>query len=248
MNEKGLTRSGQGWFGRQLGDGLISSFVQIAGVWLLSDLGYYLLLPSLGIDLGYNASPIPITVYYLFWVGVAVILFWPVYVLWAQYARWPTFENRLASLAIWTLAFAGSVAFVGYVIPALPQIVWKESWAPDFVKAGSLYFLPKSADIVFQQLLIVALTVVLAARSLSLLKISLLTAAMFGGTHVLLIFGDVPVLYVARFMVSASLFGLLFPYLILRVRHGLAYSYMAHWGYYALSVVLPHVFLSSGSQ
>lgn len=70
---------------------------------------------------------------------------------------------------------------------------------------------------------------------------------MFGGIHILLFFGEVPLGYVFRFMGSAALFGLIFPYLILRVRNGLAYSYIAHWAYYAVSVMLPHVFLSSAA-
>ncbi len=61
----------------------------------------------------------------------------------------------------------------------------------------------------------------------------------------LLAFGGVPIGYVIRFMISATAFGLLFPYLILRVPNGLAYSYIVHWFYYAVSVVLPHIFLST---
>lgn len=59
-----------------------------------------------------------------------------------------------------------------------------------------------------------------------------------------MLFGGVPIGYVIRFMISAAAFGLLFPYLILRVPNGLAYSYVVHWLYYAVSVLLPHIFLS----
>jgi hypothetical protein len=44
-------------------------------------------------------------------------------------------------------------------------------------------------------------------------------------------------------MVSAAAFGFVFPYLLLRVANGFAYSYMIHWLYYAVSVILPHLFL-----
>jgi len=67
---------------------------------------------------------------------------------------------------------------------------------------------------------------------------------MFGGAHILLEFGGVPIGYVIRFMISAAAFGFVFPYLILRVPNGLAYSYMIHWLYYAASVILPHIFSS----
>jgi hypothetical protein len=43
---------------------------------------------------------------------------------------------------------------------------------------------------------------------------------------------------VIRFATLAGLFGLAFPYLILRVPNGLAYSYLTHWTYYALTVLM----------
>jgi hypothetical protein len=54
----------------------------------------------------------------------------------------------------------------------------------------------------------------------------------------------VPLGYIVRFGISAAVFGTIFPYLILRVPNGMAYSYIVHWIYYAVSVVLPHIFLS----
>jgi hypothetical protein len=74
-------------------------------------------------------------------------------------------------------------------------------------------------------------------------KISVYCALLFGAAHALLAFGGVPLGYLIRFMISAAAFGFLFPYLILRVRNGLAYSYVIHWLYYAASVVLPHIFM-----
>ena len=38
--------------------------------------------------------------------------------------------------------------------------------------------------------------------------------------------------------VAATLFGLIFPVLILRVRNGLACSNAVHWLYYALTVIM----------
>ena len=90
-----------------------------------------------------------------------------------------------------------------------------------------------------------ALVLALAAERFSLRKISIYCALAFGMAHVLLAFGGVPIGYVIRFMISATVFGLLFPYLILRVPNGLAYSYIVHWVYYAVSVILPHIFLST---
>lgn len=225
---------------------LVKDIALIGSVWAASDLGFYLLLPALGIPTSYNAGAMAITLYYGFWAGVAVIAFWPIYATWPRHARWNTFENRVHSLVLWTVAYVGCVLFAAHVLPSLPRVVWPEDWAPpEFVVASSWYFLPKTIDILFQQLLIIALVLALAAQRLPLRRIAVACALVFGGSHVMLAFGDVPLLYVARFMLSAGLFGLVFPFFILRVRNGLAYSYMLHWGYYAMSVMLPHIFLAS---
>ena len=225
---------------------LLWTLVQIAAVWTLSDIGYYILLPALGVQPNYNDGAVAITLYYAFWTGIAVITFWPLYATWSLHGRWTTFENRLTSYIVWSLSFAGCLLFAAYVLPSLPTVHWKESWTPpDMVAATPWYFLPKSIDILFQQLLVVALVLALAAQHYSVRRISACCALAFGLAHALLAFGGVPVGYVIRFMVSAAAFGFLFPYLILRVPNGLAYSYIVHWVYYAVSVVLPHIFLAS---
>jgi hypothetical protein len=236
-------RSCVGVTGRQRAE-LIWPLAQIAGIWTISDIGYFL-LPALGLQASYNAGSVAVTLYYAFWVGIAVITFWPLYGTWPLYGKWTTFENRLTSYIVWSLSFAGCILFAAYVLPLLPSINWKESWnPPDVAVATPWYFLPKSIEILFQQLLIVALVLTLSARHYTLRKISVYCAIAFGGTHVLLAFGGVPTGYVIRFMVAASSFGFIFPYLLLRVPNGLAYSYIVHWLYYALSVVMPHIFFS----
>jgi hypothetical protein len=225
---------------------LIWTLVQIAAIWTISDIGYYFLLPVLDVQPSYNAGPIAVSLYYAFWVGIAVITFWPLYRTWSLYGRWTTFENRLTSYIVWSVSFSGCILFAAYLIPLLPSVNWKESWSPpEVVLATPWYFLPKSIDILFQQLLVVALVLALAAQRYSVGKISVYSAACFGAIHALLAFGGVPAGYVIRFMISAMIFGLAFPYLLLRVRNGFAYSYVVHWLYYAVSVLLPHVFLSS---
>lgn len=214
-----------------------SSLVQIAAIWIASDLGYYFLLPALGVKPSYNAGAVAITLYYIFWIGIAVITFWDLY------GHWVKFENRVASYAVWTLSFGGCTLFAAYVFPQLPSTIWAQSWSPpDVAVATEWYFLPKSVDILFQQLLILALVLSLSARSLTIGMISLYCAGLFGGMHVLLGLGGMPFGYVVRFMVAAAIFGLVFPYLILRVPNGLGYSYMLHWVYYAASVAMPRLF------
>lgn len=226
---------------------LLSTVGQIAVLWALSDIGYYFVLPALGVESKYNVGPVAITLYYLFWTGIAVITFWPLYGTWSRYGRWTTFQNRLTSYVIWAFSFLGCLLFAAYVLPKLSSIHWKESWTPpEIMVATPFYFLPKSVEILFQQLLVVALVLALAAQQCSLRRISICCAIGFGLAHALLAFGGVPVAYVIRFMISAGAFGFVFPYLILRVPNGLAYSYIVHWSYYAISVILPHIFFASG--
>ena len=225
---------------------LLWTLAQIAVVWTVSDIGYYLLLPALDVQPNYNHGPVAITLYYAFWVGIAVITFWPLYGTWSLYGRWTTFQNRLTSYVVWSLSFAGCVLFAAYALPNLPSVHWKESWTPpEMVVATPWYFLPKSIEILFQQLLVVALVLTLSVQQYSLRRISVYSAVLFGGAHIFLAFGGVPIGYVIRFMLAAAAFGFVFPYLLLRVPNGLAYSYVVHWLYYALSAIMPHIFLSS---
>jgi hypothetical protein len=226
---------------------LVSTLIQIAAIWVLADVGYYLMLPAFGVQPSYNTGSVAITLYYIFWIGIAVITFWPIYATWRRYGRWATFENRLTSYVVWSFSFAGFVLFAAYVLPLLPPTEWTESWTPPEVRVATpWYFLPKSIDILFQQLLVVAFVLVLAAQKIPLRKISLYCALTFGAAHVLLAFGPTPTGYVIRFMLSATAFGFLFPYLILRVPNGLAYSYILHWLYYAVTVAMPHIVSGAG--
>jgi hypothetical protein len=225
---------------------LVQTVGAIAGLWAASDIGYYYLLPALGQRARYSDGPVAAALYYTFWVGIAVIAFWPVYASWPRYAKWATFESRLTSIVVWTIAFAASVLFAAYVLPQLPQFIAKKDvGVPELPLATPWYFLPKSVEILYQQLLVVALVLTLAAEKYSLKRISLWCAGLFAVTHLLLVFDDVPWGYVARFTVLASLFGLAFPYLILRVPNGFAYSYVVHWAYYATTVVMARASLGS---
>jgi hypothetical protein len=227
---------------------LVWTLGQIAAVWAVSDIGFYFLLPVLGLEPSYNAGSIAISLYYVFWVGIAVITFWPMYANWPLYGRWGTFENRVTSYVVWSISFAGCILFAAYVLPLLPPPTWTESWSPPEVRVATpWYFLPKSIEILFQQLLVVAMVLALAVEKYSLRRISAYCALAFGAAHVLLAFGGVPPGYVIRFMLAAAAFGFVFPYLILRVPNGLAYSYIVHWLYYAVTVVMPRIFSSSAT-
>lgn len=217
---------------------ITSAIVLIGAIWIASDLGYYFLLPALGAKVDYNVGPVAISLYYIFWVGLSTITFWPLYATWPRYSHWATFGNRFTSALIWAVSFVAALMFAIYILPGLPPFKIPEGVNPPALPlATSWYFLPKSVDILFQQLLVLALVLIMAQERQTLKTISTCCGILFGLTHMLLAFGDVPWLYVIRFVILGSVFGMVFPYLILRVRNGFAYSYITHWTYYAITVL-----------
>jgi len=215
---------------------ILGTVAGIAALWIASDIGYYALPPLFGMTASYNDHPVGASVYYAAWCVVALIVFRRWYHGWKPFTPWPGLYVALAAMA---------VTFTLYALLApslLPAVDWQETWpAPDILLAQPSYFLPKSVDILFQQLLIVALVLSLHSREHDLRRISVLCAMLFGVTHLLLLFGGLPPIYVVRFTIFATLFGFVFPWLILRVRNGLVWSYGLHWVYYAVTLVTAHL-------
>jgi hypothetical protein len=212
----------------------------IGSSWIVSDLGYYFLLPALGLSGSYSTEPSVIALYYAIWVVIVIAL------LKHRFQGWRPFENGRFAYIFLPLSFGAFTLFAAYALPLLPQVSWTEPWHPPEIRiATAWYFLPKSVEVLFQQLLIVTLVLALSAQRCSLLKISVCCSILFGGTHALLAFGGLPARYVIRSMVAGSAFGCVFPYFLLRVRNGFAYSYIVHWLYYAISVALPHILLAN---
>ena len=148
----------------------------IAAVWIASDAGYYLLMPMLGLRTGYNTEPIAIALYYTAWVAAVMPTFWPLY------RAWPTVETPVVTHVILIGLLGGIMLFALYGLPALPRIVWTESWEPpELMRVTAWYFVPKAIEILFQQLLVAALVLILAARRLAVRTISLTCALLFGG-------------------------------------------------------------------
>lgn len=217
---------------------LIWLLLQIASIWIISDVGYYIFLPALGFNGGFSANPFVITVYYLFWLAITVFAFWNIY------REWKTIERKRISTYIFLLI--GSVAVIlyfTYILPHFPAISWNKLTKPpsELLLATPWYFLPKSIDILMQQLLVAAMVLSFSFQKFSLRAISVWCAILFGGAHLFLIFGGETLLYVTVFTVSAFVAGLCFPYLILRVKNGFIYSYFLHWSFYAVVIVLAHV-------
>lgn len=205
----------------------------IAAAWSFSGFGYFRLEPVLGAEVGYNDAPVAFALYYAGWSVAVFLVFRGTFRDGADLTPEPL---RLAAVAALIAAF---LAFALLVVPRLPVSEWTRTNSPvEFFWATSWYFLPKSVEILFQQLLIAALVLALANTGLRLWKISALVALLFGGFHLTLALSYPNPFYVMRYSVAAALFGAIVPWLLLRVRHGFLASYTIHWVYYAIDIVV----------
>ncbi len=213
---------------------LLETIAQIAGIWIFSDFGYYLLSSTFAPGASYSTHPIALSLYYFVWVLLLSVLY-------AEfYDRSELSTYRLStSVSIISLG-ALALTYIFYIFPVLPTIYWSPGSVPpaELFRATGWYFLPKSIEILLQQLLIVAFVQAFAVHHFSLRAIQYWCAGLFGGIHVLMIFDGGGVPYVTFFAASAATAGFIFPYLLLKVRNGFLYSYFLHWGFYALILVL----------
>lgn len=207
----------------------------IAAAWVFSSLGYFGLEPVLGAEVGYNDAPLTFALYYAGWSLAVFLGFRRTYQNGGDLTPEPL---RLAAMVGLAVAFA---AFALLVVPRLPPTEWTRTNSPvEFFWATSWYFLPKSVEILFQQLLIAALVLGLRDMRLKVWQISVVVAVLFGAFHLTLALAYPNPFYVARYTAAATLFGALVPYLLLRVRHGFILSYAIHWVYYALDIMIIH--------
>jgi hypothetical protein len=213
--------------------------IQIAAIWVISDIGYYVFLPALGFGGGYVANPVQITIYYSFWLIFTLFSFWNIY------KELRTIENRVSTYIFVSLFSIGIALYLAYVLPLFPTQGAYRIWqAPsDLLLATPWYFLPKSMDILLQQLLVVAMVLAFSFQGYSVRTISVWCAILFGGAHLLLVFGGKDFIYVSTFISAAVFASFVFPYLILKVKNGFVYSYFLHWLFYAVVIVLARVIL-----
>lgn len=190
---------------------------------------------------GYNEAPVLFTTYYLMWTGVALV--------WFRRLLAASLDRRevVAHAVVMTPVMAVFAIFVVVILPALPNVsMWRAPRdPPEFMFASGWYYLPKSADILFQQVLVAAVIRTANKLKYTLTTIAIGMALIFGGFHLLLAFDGFLPLYVARFTIAASLFGLLVPYLYLRLKGGFRWAYGLHWSFYAFDATITHFVLAA---
>ncbi|MCF3593927.1 hypothetical protein LZG00_07935 [Rhodobacteraceae bacterium LMO-12] len=213
----------------------------VALLWVVSSQGYYALVAALGLESGYDEAPVLFTTYYLGWAALALWLF-------RSLITESLDPGRLAREGlVMMLILVGFALFVIYALPLLPKVseLRAPSEPPEFMFASAWYYLPKSADILFQQVLAAAMILTAARAGYGLRCIAVGMALAFGGFHLLLVLDGFTPTYVTRFTLSAILFGALLPYLYLRLRTGFRWAYGLHWGFYALDATLTHLILAA---
>ncbi len=226
--------------GKPLGQ-MMLAVVKVATLWVISTQTYYALVEALGLERGYDGAPILFTAYYLAWAAVAVWLFRPVILGDLDRTRMSREALMMAPI------LSGFALFVIYGLPLLPNVseIRAPADPPEFMFASAWYYLPKSADILFQQVLVAALIFTAVRAEFNVPAISIGMAGAFGLFHVGLAFDGFTWLYVARFTLAATVFGALLPYLYLHLRSGFRWAYSLHWGFYAADATLTHFLLAA---
>ena len=215
---------------------------EIAALWTLANVGYYVVLPLLGFQLSYNSAPIAIAVYFLIWAIVSITYFWSI------------FKRHLPSKhSIWisgllSLGLSGLAWILLYLFSRLPEVQGTlHTPYTDLLFANSWYFLPKALEILVQQILITVLIFELYHRFKSLKEVIIGYAICFGGAHVLLYaINGAPTTYALVMIIASLVSSLVFPYFILRVRGGLVYTYAFHLLFYILLGILLHTWALPG--
>lgn len=212
----------------------------VVAMWAASSYGYYGLVSSMSLENGYDEAPIFFALYYLLWTTAAVLLFRAV--LFERLSHSLNTFNVVV-LAVILLALA---SYVTFVLPILPTIsAWLAPVSPpDFMFASAWYYLPKSTDILFQQVMVATLVLTAAKQGFTLVPIAVGAALVFGGYHLTLYFDGFTPLYVARFTLAATLFGALVPYIYLKLKNGFLLAYGLHWSFYAVDATITHFILA----
>lgn len=206
---------------------------RIALLWISVSVGYYALLPLLGFTIGYNTHPFLNTTYNALWLIISIRLFRDVFL-----SHIPDVSQRRADLYVSVIFALAATIFLGvfslFATPHMPSL----EPATDLLLATPWYFLPKSIEILLQQVLIAAFVFELDKQGFSLRTIIVTYAIAFGATHLLLIFGGAFPPTVLIMTLAAVISASMFPYLLLRTRRGFLWCFIIHWWFYALIVLV----------
>jgi hypothetical protein len=190
-------------------------------IWLCSIGFLNTVLPLFGFIVTYQEHTFFVGAYYLLWLGVLFLTF-------PHMSHEVFFENSLRSYGFLCLFMAGVTLFYGHVLPTAGAALATE---PDFIRGGIEYLFVKTIEILFQQVLIMLLILTLASYKDDVWFVSKMYALIFGVAHLALI-PRLGLVYTTLFFGASLISAFVFPYIVLRIKNGFVYSYMAHWGAY----------------
>ena len=208
----------------------------IAALWALAMVGYYVIFPLFGYELSYNSDPIRIAFYFLFWGIVSMAYFWNLF------SKWLVVNSHIWLYLALSLGFSTVLLGLLYVFSQFPT-TQGPLLAPytDILFATPWYFLPKSMEILVQQILITILVLELHYRFHSFKAVLTGYVVCFGGAHVLLFLATgAPTLHATIMTLGAVFSTFVFPYFILRIKGGFVYSYAIHFAFYLLLAMVLH--------
>jgi hypothetical protein len=201
----------------------------ILALWAGAYIGFIAILPLLGFGISYATHPFESTAYYLVWAGIACLCF-PHTVARVQLSQ------SARAYGSFVLFMSAVALFYGVILSLLPGYAPATASTNFFLNTDRHFFLPKFAELLFQQILIAATILSIASFERNLLFVSLMYGVLFGFAHVFVLF-EIPPAYVGILALGAVSSAALFPYLILRVENGFIYSFMIHWLFYIVLTI-----------
>lgn len=215
---------------------LLSTLVLLAGLWITSQLGRVLADYIHTGWLQYDSTPVALSIYYLCFAYLTMKL------VGVPRAMWSIIESKLSFI----LALGGSGGVVWCV-----SLVWTLLLPPlrtsfgiplefttvDFMVAGSVFVLPKTVELIVQQILIALVIEKLYAFKSSMRFVRCAYAGGFALVHVFLFF-LFPWQLAVAFILAASISGVIFPQLILFRRLGMILTFGLHWIFYCFMAVI----------
>lgn len=159
--------------------------------------------------------------------------------------------GQFTAAPLLTFALAIALTLAAYVfVPRLlrrPDPLIARHPEEFYLRMDFRYLVPKSFEVLFQQLVIAVLATLLAETGLPLPGVVLAFLGIFGVLHLpmLLVIGTGPGLY---YSVASVTLAAAFPVLILRLQSGFLYSYAAHWFFYTIVAVVAWVAWNRGAE
>jgi hypothetical protein len=207
---------------------LFIDIIKIGSIWFMAMVSYYVFLPELGLKLSYNSTPYLSFVFFAFYIALTSYGISHIYLDISL-----PIEKRWRVYFFVFVIFAVILAAALRILELIPVLSTSLSAHPEIMFATPMYFLPKTAEVLLQHMLIITLVVALSKHIKSLVGIIVAYALIFGGAHIWLYFlTDSPTFYNLIITISALVSSLVFPYLITRVKSGFIYGFLIHLTFY----------------